>query len=270
MIHDFAITENYVIFPDMPLEFRPDLIFKGKFIFQFDESKPARYGIMKRYNQSLEQIQWFELPNHYVFHYVNAWEYKNDEGQDMIKLFGCTQTHVDIDLDKGEHPFAAGAQAPQLSKFEFNLTTGTSEWKVQEKVNMEFPVVEQSLIGYTTKYAYLACFKTVVPETQEGKDNCYFEAVIKYDLENEEIINRIDFGETKSAGEVFYHKRDNAESEDDGYLMSFVYDCTTEKSEFVMWDAKTMDNQPVVRAQTDVRVPNGFHTYFVHEDELEK
>ena len=52
--------------------------------------------------------------------------------------------------------------------------------------------------------------------------------------------------------------------------MSFVFDCTNGKSEFVMWDAKTMDNKPVLRAQTQERVPNGFHTFFVHEDELEK
>ena len=128
----------------------------------------------------------------------------------MIKLFGWTQTKLDIDLDKVEHPFAAGGEFPKLSKFEFNLTTGDSEWKVLEEVMMEFPVVEQSLIGYTTKYAYLACYKSVIPDSVKGKENCYFEAVVKYDLENEKIVNRIDFGETKSAGEVFYHKRDNA------------------------------------------------------------
>lgn len=48
MIHDFAITENYAIFPDLPMELRPDLVMKGKFIFNYDESKPSRYGIMKR------------------------------------------------------------------------------------------------------------------------------------------------------------------------------------------------------------------------------
>jgi len=33
MIHDFPITENYIIFPDLPMEFRIDLVFKGKFLF---------------------------------------------------------------------------------------------------------------------------------------------------------------------------------------------------------------------------------------------
>lgn len=60
----------------------------------------------------------------------------------------------------------------------------------------------------------------------------------------------VEIGETKSAGEVFFHKKDNATSEDDGYLMSFVYDYATDTSEFVMWDAKTMDDTPILRAET--------------------
>jgi len=49
MIHDFMITENYSIMPDLPMELRPDLCFKNKFIFHYDSDKPARYGIMKRH-----------------------------------------------------------------------------------------------------------------------------------------------------------------------------------------------------------------------------
>lgn len=52
MIHDFAITENHVIFPDLPLEFKPDGVFKDKSIFLYNERKLARYGIMKRLNKS--------------------------------------------------------------------------------------------------------------------------------------------------------------------------------------------------------------------------
>jgi 9-cis-epoxycarotenoid dioxygenase len=91
MIHDFAITENYAIFPDLPMEMRPDLMIKeSKFIFHFDEKKPARYGIMKRHCLNPDQVQWFELPNHYVFHFVNAWEDVNENGDQIIRLFGCT------------------------------------------------------------------------------------------------------------------------------------------------------------------------------------
>lgn len=75
MIHDFHITENYVIIPDLPMEFNVQRALAGGFLFQFDKEQPARYGIMKRIGQTVDQIQWFELPNHYVFHYANGWEY---------------------------------------------------------------------------------------------------------------------------------------------------------------------------------------------------
>ena len=83
------------------------------------------------------------------------------------------------------------------------------------------------------------------------------------------MVNKFKFGPNKAAGEVFFHKRDNAQSEDDGYLMSFVYDWEAKTSEFVMWDAKTMDEVPVVAVKTKDRVPHGFHTTFVAEKDLE-
>lgn len=51
--------------------------------------------------------------------------------------------------------------------------------------------------------------------------------------------------------------------------MSFVYNWETKTSDFVMWDAKTMNNEPVFRAPMKIRVPNGFHSIFIPEKDLE-
>jgi len=92
MIHDFPITDNYCIFPDMPLEFDPKRAMKeGGFVFKFDATQPSRYGIMKKLAQQKSAVQWFEMPTHFAFHYVNAWEEKNAEGEDIIVLYGCAQ-----------------------------------------------------------------------------------------------------------------------------------------------------------------------------------
>ena len=49
MIHDFIMTENYIMIPDLPMEFKPEATVKeSKFIFQFDKNAKARYGLMKR------------------------------------------------------------------------------------------------------------------------------------------------------------------------------------------------------------------------------
>lgn len=202
---------------------------------------------MKRHCQDPSQVQWFELPNHYVFHYVNAWEETNDLGEVVLTAYGPAQEEVTIDLNV-EHPFADAVQAT-MSRFEFNLTTGKATYtKLCPELSMEFPTIDLDLMGYKNRYTWVSIFKSKRPQTLIGIENAYFEAVIKYDLLEEKVVGRIDFGETCSAGEIFYEKKENATSEDDGYLMSFVYDYETGTSNFIMWDAKNMIQEPLLKA----------------------
>jgi carotenoid cleavage dioxygenase len=53
--------------------------------------------------------------------------------------------------------------------------------------------------------------------------------------------------------------RENPVSEDDGWLMSYVYDATTDSSEFVILDARDLSVPPVARVILPQRVPFGFH-----------
>jgi len=215
---------------------------------------------------------WFEFPSHYVFHYVNSWEEQNDAGQTIITLWGAALDDVNLDF-YDEHPFHAREDKgfiSRLSKMTFNMSTGKTsiEQSFLEK-SVEFPVVSQDLIGYKTKYAYMSYQADKTPESQAGQDSLFFQGFLKFDLQEGKLVKCIDFGENKTAGEVFFQARENSQSEDDGYLMSFVFDWSTNSSEIVIWDAKTMSDEPILRAPTKARVPHGFHSFFVPEDDLE-
>jgi carotenoid cleavage dioxygenase-like enzyme len=59
-------------------------------------------------------------------------------------------------------------------------------------------------------------------------------------------------------------------AEDDGYLMTYVHDENRNKSELVVYDARTMSAVPVARVELPVRVPYGFHGAHITEAQLQQ
>jgi carotenoid cleavage dioxygenase len=184
-------------------------------------------------------------------------------------MFGCPQDYFDIALEK-DHPFFEDENFRiKLAKFTFNMVTGEADMKyVVDHLSLEFPIINQQYIGKKNRYAWIGYLFQTMPADKVGQENLYFQGFVKYDMVEEKIVKKMDFGPTKTSGEVFFSPRDNATEEDDGYAMAFVYDWKTQKTEFTMWDAKTMEETPVVTAETMIRVPNGFHSYFIPQNQL--
>ena len=63
----------------------------------------------------------------------------------------------------------------------------------------------------------------------------------------------------RTGGEASFVPSMNATSEDDGFLMSFVYDPEEDKSELVILDAQNIEDEPLCRIHLPARVPAGFH-----------
>jgi len=192
----------------------------------------------------------------------------------VIKAYGCSSEDYDVEF-KSEHTFVGQKGTPQHVKFikyEFNLATGKATSTVMSDAHgYEFPCFNLDYAGYKSKYTYLATYMETMPGTQKEMENSHFTGFIKFDIEQEKQLARIKLGENEVCGEVFYQPRDGATEEDDGYLMTFVFNWATQKSQYVMWDAKTLtdESKPVLKVQLNHRIPNGFHSYFIQEDDLE-
>lgn len=97
MIHEFLITEKYAIIPDLPLELDPPGAVKHKrFIFNFNKKAPARYGIFKRDSKDGKDVKWFEVEPHYAFHFGGTWDSVNQNGEDIVTVYGVTWNDIKI------------------------------------------------------------------------------------------------------------------------------------------------------------------------------
>lgn len=51
----------------------------------------------------------------------------------------------------------------------------------------------------------------------------------------------------------------NAASEDDGYLLSYIYDAQEDASHLAILDAANLSDEPIAKIHLPARVPAGFH-----------
>ncbi len=247
MMHDFAITENYTIFMDLPLSFSVERMQKGLPPLMFERDKPSRFGIVPRHGDN-SNIRWFESPSCYVFHTLNAYE-ENDE----VVLIACRMSSTNV-LVSNDTERDSDGDIPRLHCWRFNLSTGSVREERLDDVPSEFPRVNENLLGRKTRYGYSG--KMAAGSTP------LFDGVIKYDFKGE--ISQIHgYGKGRYGGEAVFAPRLGASNEDDGWLITFVYDTSSETSELVVINAQDITSEPVARVLIPTRVPYGFHGTWV-------
>ena len=252
MMHDFAITENYTIFMDLPLTFSMERMQQGKPPLMFESNKPSRFGIVPRHGDN-SNIRWFESPTCYVFHTLNAYEMG-----DEVVLIACRMNSTNVLMqDTGS---ALEENIPQLYQWRFNLNTGEVSEEKLDDVASEFPRVNENFLGRRTRYGYAG--------RMTSDPMPLFDGVIKYDLDNSNSQTH-KFASGCYGGEAVFAPNPNAQDEDEGWLITFVYNSKEETSELVVIDAKDVASEPVARVLIPQRVPYGFHGTWISEAQLE-
>jgi carotenoid cleavage dioxygenase-like enzyme len=251
MMHDFAITENYTIFMDLPLTFSVERMQKGEPMMMFESQKSSRFGIVPRHGDD-SNIRWFETPSCFVFHTLNAYEDK-----DEVVLIACRMSSTSV---LSSSPLKdPTADIPLLHCWRFNLRTGTVKEEMLDDVPAEFPRVNEKVLGRKTQYGYAGKMaNTPVP---------LFEGVIKYNFNNGKSQTH-EFGKGCYGGESVFVENIDSTSEDDGWLVTFVYDQNSETSELIVINAQDVTSEPVARVIIPQRVPYGFHGAWVSESQL--
>lgn len=253
LMHDFAITEHYTLFMDLPLTFSVERMQRGEPALMFESEQPARFVIMPRYGDQ-DSIRWFEAPACYVFHTLNAYE----EGEEVV-LIACRMSSTNVLVNDRSFKDPEG-DIPRLHRWRFNLSKGTVQEENLEPTPSEFPALNDLWLGHPTRYGYTA--QMAEAETP------LFEGVIKHDF-REKTSQFHGFGEGRYGSDPSFVPRPDATAEDDGWLLTLIHDHQENTSELLVIDAQNFTAEPVAKIMIPQRVPYGFHSVWVSEQQLQ-
>jgi all-trans-8'-apo-beta-carotenal 15,15'-oxygenase len=272
-IHDFAITPNYCIFFQNPVSFNPipfALGLKGAAdCITFRPDRPTQILIIPRYGS--ESMRTIAAQSGFVFHHSNAFEQDGNLFIDSV-CYGSFPS-IDPDSDYREVNFAALSPG-QLWRFRVNLdiSTTSSEREMQcdrqllESRCCEFPSVHPGHAGRPYRYVYLGA-------AQAPEGNAPLQAILKADLVSGErqLWSAAPQG---YVGEPIFVPRSRGAyrqglptvnydgNEDDGWLLTLVYDARRQCSDLVILDARDLHQEPAARLRLKHHVPYGLHGSF--------
>ena len=115
--------------------------------------------------------------------------------------------------------------------------------------------------AYQTDAGMCGDYDSVIGMDAQNSINRFFKRDFFKDQTKEHFL-----GENKQAAEPVFIPKKNAVSEDDGFVIGFVYDKTSDSSEFVIIDANNFSDKPIATVSLPQRVPFGFHGSWINLD----
>jgi 8'-apo-carotenoid 13,14-cleaving dioxygenase len=138
--------------------------------------------------------------------------------------------------------------APILVRWTLHRPAGTLTETVIDDRGNEFPRINGRYGGQAYRYCY----------TAHWGDDVVFGPAMKHDLERG-TTEVHEFGGGKMTSEPVFVRRSGAKAEDDGWILSYVYDPRRGLSDIVILYAQDFTGEPVATVRLPVRVPFGFH-----------
>lgn len=247
MMHDFAVSRDHVIFLDAPAVFALSDAMQGKGdIIQWQPQHGCRLGVMPR-DGGNRDIRWFAIDPCYVYHFMNAHE---DGGQlhidagrlDHLNTFGLASTLTDPPIT--------------LTRFTIDLARGEVKTRSLDAHSLEFPRIHDGFIAAKYKVGYAATFSG-------ARSMANYDTTLRYDF-SRSTTQAYFHGQGRFVGELVHAPNPkDPMNEEAGWLLGFVYDSASDRSELVVFAANDVAKGPLARVFIGSRVPAGIHATFV-------
>ncbi len=246
LMHDFGVTATRVVFADLPVVFDLDLVAEGNaFPYRWMPEAGGRIGVMPRSGGNAE-VGWIGIDPVYAPHVVNAYDVGDSVVMDVIRYDSFADT------GPGE---AMASGLPVLARWTVDPAAGRVTEQLLDDTPVELPRIDELVAGRRHRHGYCA-------RLGARADQPELHGLVQYDLQRERAV-RFDPGEHRSPGEPVFVRAADGRSDDEGWVLSVVFDAARGASDLVILDGTAFAGPPVATVHLPARVPNGLHGSWV-------
>ena len=289
MMHDFSLTDKYVVIYDLPVTFDPVQVMPAsvprwlrlpaRLVMQsvvgrvrvpspiaamanrdtrrsvglpyaWNPNYPARIGVMPREGGN-QDVRWFDIEPCYVYHPLNAYSEIRD-GAEVLVLDVVRYSRM-FDRDRR----GPGESPPTLDRWTINLMTGAVSTECRDERAQEFPRINEALTGVRHRFGYTVGMDGGFVATAETSTSVYKHdyaagSTVIAALDPDLLMGEVCFVPNPPGGGA-----GGAGAEDDGILMGYGYHRGRDEGQMLLLDAQTLES--VATVHLPQRVPMGFH-----------
>ncbi|KIM92528.1 hypothetical protein OIDMADRAFT_139524 [Oidiodendron maius Zn] len=278
MIHDFGVTENYVIFPIIPLTCNVERLKQGGEHFQYDGTMPCYFGVLPRRGGSNENAkaslsshpaaQWFRAPHACTGHVANA--YEDASGNIILDIIASSKNLFFFWPDKdGNTPKPQDIQS-NLARWTIDPSSTNMELSAGETMipdNVEFPRIDDRFAMHKHTRCFVSLmdprlgtdFTFVLPVMGGGAP--HYNALATKNLATSKYKKYFP-GPRKIIQECIFIPRHGHSEEGDGYIIALVNNYESMSSELVVLDTQSFAKE-IALIKHPLRLRAGVHGNWV-------
>jgi carotenoid cleavage dioxygenase-like enzyme len=262
MIHDWAVTENFVVFPIIPLTSDLERLKAGGPHYVWDGSKDVYLGVVPRRGDA-GKVRWFRGTNRFASHIMNAF----DDGRHI-----CIDTPVGAKSafpwfpDITGAPFDPDQARGFLSRWTIDTVAGGgfTETRLTD-CSGEFPRTDERWA--TRGYRFGLINLTTVPGEAPPDGIPGFRWLGAIDPQTRAMTRRCAGDDCTLDEAVFVPPRPDA-GHGDGYVLQLVERHADNRCDLLILDARHIDGEPVATIKIPIRLPGGLHGNWVTPEQL--
>ena len=264
MMHDFGITEDYLLLHVMPSIGSWERLEEGKPHFGFDTTMPVYLGVIPRRDGVTDaDIRWFKRGNCFASHVLNAWQ----EGSRIHFLIPEAKNNCfPFFPDVHGAPFNPMESLTYLTDWTVDMASNGEDFAAITQLTetpAEFPRIDDRFTGRKTRYGWFLemDFKRPIELPGGSAGGAPMNCLMLKDLETG-AEQHWWAGPTSTLQEPCFIPRGPDAPEGDGWIVQVCNRMAEHRSDLLLFDALDIEKGPIATIQVPIRLRFGLHGNF--------